>query len=606
MRHFTLLIFAILFMCLPHSVSAQAVTARNSIWNPTQRTIRYEYRLMNPTSDAVEKIDVYVPLPFESPRQEIHYLRMPEVGRSRIFTDQHGQRLVHYEIERLEPSECVELGYVAGVTMQNMCWNYESGEASPVLTTEQRTLYLRPETNYSMDSDFMIETAASLIEGATSDYEKLVRIHDHVIESVRYVRDDQWDPAEVVLSRGTGSCSEYNYVLSGLCRLAGLPTRCAGGSTNVFRDLPTTDTVFHRWTEVYLSDYGWFPVDCSRDANPIRGRRSHFGRVYVDALVWCRQAGGEDDTLGWDYRAKAHPWDQAPGIRENHRVRWFPYHEEEDVDAAFQWFLEDGETTPVPDLLECAVLRWSHAGEEERLKLIDALAQAGRIECLRRSAFLSEEGGLRERRLNALCVSPELADTFLEKIEELWGFRNWFKSIESKLSGTEDGRFMQARSVSRSTPTTTVSSSEIWDELCSDAIGRLEGLVELSDDDVLVIMPVTDQTSAGLGGLSDAIHAMLKECVLEELELRLVNEERLERWMTEQGPGRQEYWILANGDVELAPLELRPDVIVVPVCIVTEESGSVLYRLDLKVLKLEGCKYVTVTSRMRQTEDSVR
>jgi hypothetical protein len=243
---------------LAYDPSAKAALAeRPATWAPRQRTVRYEYRLVNSTDKPVTDLDVYVPLPLESPRQEIHYLHLPDAPTPHLVTDGHGQRLAHYKVERLEPGRWMELGYVVGVTLRNMRWNAEENQerATTLLTPEQRELYLRPETNYSMDSKLMRTTATSLVAGATSDWEKLEKIHDHVVSSIRYVRDNQWDSAETVLARGTGSCSEYNYVLSGLCRLAGLPTRCTGGTTNGFRDLPTTDTVFHRWTEVFLSDF---------------------------------------------------------------------------------------------------------------------------------------------------------------------------------------------------------------------------------------------------------------------------------------------------------------------------------------------------------------
>ncbi|HLB72496.1 MAG TPA: transglutaminase-like domain-containing protein, partial [Sedimentisphaerales bacterium] len=231
------------------------------------------------------------------------------------------------------------------------------------------------------------------------------------------------------------------YVLSGLCRLSGLPTRCVGGTISGSDALPATDAVFHRWTEVFLSGYGWFPADCSRDANPIRGKRSHFGRVYVDAMVWCCQAGGEDDTLGWEYRAKVRVNGNDPGIRENHRTRWFVFHPQEQVEAAYAWFSGDGEILPEPDLLECALLHWEKATLKNQLKMIRALAAAGRNECLRRAAGLPEADGLRQSCIRELCESPELAETVLEESRHLYRFRSWFRENESNLVPTPDGRF---------------------------------------------------------------------------------------------------------------------------------------------------------------------
>ena len=543
-----------------------------------------------------------MPLPLESARQEIHYLHLPKRGQHRIFTDKHGQRVVHYTFDRLQAGEWVDLGYVVGITLRNMRWNVSEqspSQETPVLTPEQRKLYLKSETNYSMETDVIREAAGSLIQDASTDFEKLVRIHDFVTNSIRYVRDNRWDPAATVLTRGTGSCSEYNYVLSGLCRLAGLPTRCVGGTSSGFRDLPTTDAVFHRWTEVFLSDFGWFPADCSRDANPIRGKRSHFGRVYVDAMVWCRQAGGKDDTLGWDYRAKAHVKGDDPGVRENHRTRWFVFHPEEKVEAAYTWFLDGSEARPEPDLLECALLRWREAAMENRLRMIHALADSGRNACLRRAATLPEADGIRETCVRQVCPSPDLADTLLEKSRDLYGFRNWFKSNESSLVPAGEGRFKLTESpTKREIPITTASSSsKIWMDLVPEVVLRLGESLDVTKEKAVVIMPVKDQTQAGLGVLCSSILSALKQHVSQEKGVELIDEDRFDRGMQEQGPGSEEYWILANGDRGQMPHELVPDIILVPVCITGKAKESVLYHLELKALDLHSCKYTKAIAR---------
>ena len=575
---------------------------KNTTWGAKSRTIRYEYRLMNPTSKPATGIVVNVPLPLVSPRQKIEYLHLPKSRPYQLVTDRHGQHLVRYTLDRLESGEWVDLGYVVGMTLKNIHWDASKlslPETAPVLTPKARELYLKSETNYSMDNDVMRNAAASLVEGATNDYEKLVRIHDFVTNSIRYVRDGHWDPAHVVLTRGTGSCSEYNYVLSGLCRLAGLPTRCVGGSSNGHRDLPTTDTVYHRWTEVFLEGYGWFPADCSRDANPIRGDRSHFGRVYIDALVWCRQAGGEDDSLGWDYRAKAHVQGDDPGIRENHRTRWFEFQEEEDVEAAYRWFLDGSGSLPEADLLECALLRWESAKVENRREMIQALAGAGRNECLWRAAIVPDP--LRTTCIRQLCQSPELAETVLEESRDLYGYRNWFRSHETRLVPVGDGRFeLSQRAASAKTPTTTASSSQIWMDLVPEVVSRAQESAGINDGKTVVVMPVTDQTVAGLGKERESILAALKHRFSEQLGIKVVDEVRFNKWMEQRGPGIGQYWILANGGCDEMPSDLAADIVLAPVCITSKGKDSVLYHLELKALELSNCKYTKAVARVRR------
>lgn len=573
-------------------------------WDPTPRTIHYEYRLLNATSDPATKLRVNVPLPQSTPRQQIQYLHLPENLTCEMVTDQHGQRLVQYTLDRLEPGEWIDLGYVVGITLQNMQWNY-SPTSSPyepaVLTPQARALYLKPETDYSMDSRLMRRTAASLTRDVSTDFDKLARIHDHIIDSIRYVRDDVWDPAATVLARGSGSCSEYNYVLSGLCRLAGLPTRCVGGSTSSLRELPTTDVVYHRWTEVFLSDYGWFPVDCSRDANPIRGKRSHFGRVYVDALVWCRQAGGDDDSLGWDYRAKAHIDGDDPGVRELHRTRWFRQYPEKDIEAAYEWLLRGNAGPPHPDLLECALLRWNDASPEARLRIIRELARAGRNTCLRRVATLPIANNLRSDLIEELSANEALATTLKKRSRNLSRFRDWFNQNEANLVSDGHGRFNLVSNESRKKiSTTTKSAQQIWLDLVPSAVEDSSTTVPVNQDTRLAVMPIVDQTLAGMSHQSEAIHAALKEGIAQQTRARLVDDRDFDRWMSESGPGPGEYWMLANRLSEFHSIPQCPDVVAVPVCISTQEENTVLYHLELKCLKLQGSQYTKVVSQKRR------
>ncbi|MBM4062731.1 MAG: hypothetical protein FJ265_16785, partial [Planctomycetes bacterium] len=580
-------------------------------WGDVERTVQYEYRVTNGKAGPSGRFDVFVPLPLATKRQQIHYLRLSERGRQREFTDVHGQRLVHYSFADLAPGEQIDVGFVAGVTLRNMRWDV-AGAADPqaVLGPEQRARYLRAESNYSMDSELMRRTAAELVAGATSDLDKLARIHDHIITKIRYVRDNTWDPAATVLARGTGSCSEYNYVLSGLCRLAGLPTRAVGGSIGGFRALPATDTVFHRWTEVFLQGQGWFPADCSRDANPIRGKRSHFGRVYTDALTWCCQAGGELDTLGWEYRAKLRPAGDESGLHQEHRTRWFALQREQELAAAETWLGAGRGPAPAPDLLECALLRWGEAGPDDRLRAIRALAAAQRPEALRRAAALPEAQDCRAGTVRGLCANQELADTVLAKSRSPAQFRTWFRDHEGDLVAAPGGRFeLRRKAPRRAVPATSAGSAQIWAELAAEVVDRLPGSAPIGKGKSAVVVPVTDQTLAGLGPSGPSIHADLKHRAAGELHLALLDEAAFDRAMAEHGPGSGEFWALANGDVGRMPKPLIPDFVLVPVC-VTEPAGNdetVRYRLDLRVLELAGCDSRSVTAeRRRQPADGER
>ena len=113
-----------------------------------------------------------------------------------------------------------------------------------------------------------------------------------------------WDVPEVVLKRGSGSCSEYTYTFVALCRAAGLPAR-SQGSIVVRGDDASIDEAFHRWAQIYLPNYGWVPVDANRgDAESPADQARGIGGLSNRFLI-TTQGGGDSEYLRWGYNSFA-------------------------------------------------------------------------------------------------------------------------------------------------------------------------------------------------------------------------------------------------------------------------------------------------------------
>jgi transglutaminase-like putative cysteine protease len=413
------------------STSAQAPTT----WGAVDRTARYEYRLMNATAQSARDITVYVPLPRGSRRQQVHYLQLSRLGYRGTITDRDGQRFAEYHIAELLAGAYRDFGFVAGVTLRSQRWPTSADQRVADLDAETRARYLTSQANYSMDTEVMRQAAAGLAAGGGDDLARLTRIHDFVCDRIGYLRDDRWDPAATVLRRGTGSCSEYNYVLSGLCRLAGLPTRQVGGSSCRGTRLPYTDVVFHRWTEVFLRGIGWFPADCSRDADPVRGRRGGFGAVHADVLVCSRGAGGAGDHLGCEYRAQREVRGEDPGLSCSHRCRWFALVEPAALARAARWLEHGIGLTPTPDAVECALLHYDAVPHEAQVRAIAALADGGRAVALRRAAALRLPQPAHLDLLRGLTAGADLAPRIVRLGTDPWRLHIWWSSHEPRLAG---------------------------------------------------------------------------------------------------------------------------------------------------------------------------
>ncbi|MHC4570200.1 MAG: transglutaminase-like domain-containing protein [Planctomycetota bacterium] len=83
-------------------------------------------------------------------------------------------------------------------------------------------------------------------------------IYDGVLDHMDYVINGKDDKGALkALELGKGDCTEYSDLFVALCRAKNIPARVVTGYT-VRTDVATSK---HNWTEVYMKDRGWVPID---------------------------------------------------------------------------------------------------------------------------------------------------------------------------------------------------------------------------------------------------------------------------------------------------------------------------------------------------------
>jgi transglutaminase-like putative cysteine protease len=134
--------------------------------------------------------------------------------------------------------------------------------------------FLRP--THLLPTDGIVKaTAANITKGARSDVEKARAIYEWIVENT--FRDPKTpgcglgDIRFMLESKDLGGkCADLNALYVGLARASGLPARDVYGirvakSELGYRSLGTASEVVtkaqHCRAEVYLTDYGWVPVD---------------------------------------------------------------------------------------------------------------------------------------------------------------------------------------------------------------------------------------------------------------------------------------------------------------------------------------------------------
>jgi hypothetical protein len=162
---------------------------------------------------------------------------------------------------------------------------------------------------YTLDEEMLrldrtAQAAQAVATDAAGPDAKARAIYQYVVQNLRYDRDGRWDPADVVLRRGTGSCTEMAYVFVSLCRNLGIPARMVWAATERRPAEVAVDALHHTWAEYHSPATGWTPVDCSRG---LSRPDDYFGRQDANVLAAVGDASlgrGAPHARPWQARVR--------------------------------------------------------------------------------------------------------------------------------------------------------------------------------------------------------------------------------------------------------------------------------------------------------------
>jgi len=119
--------------------------------------------------------------------------------------------------------------------------------------------YTEPEELIECNNPEIVSLAHNLTDDADDWHEKAMKLHNFVYRHMSYEAQDEERGALWALENAVGDCSEYSYLFVALCRAAGIPARIKAGFA--FHQASETLEDGHMWSEYYLENYGWTPVD---------------------------------------------------------------------------------------------------------------------------------------------------------------------------------------------------------------------------------------------------------------------------------------------------------------------------------------------------------
>ncbi len=274
--------------------------------DPREARVEYLWTLYNYGPGDIRNVTLNLAVPPTLPSQELLSEIEYSVPPTQTVVDRWGQHCAVLKVEQVAAGTKLPVSYSvkAKVSAIRYLIRPEAAGTLADIPADIRVAYTADGPRYRIHTPYIQETVKKVVGDEQNPYWIARKIYNFLIDRLEYQMVGGWDVPEVVLKRGTGSCSEYTFAFIALCRAAGLPARYQG-SIVVRGDDASIDEAFHRWAQVYLPNYGWVPVDANRgDAESPADQARGFGELANKFLI-TTQGGGDSEYLAWSYNSYA-------------------------------------------------------------------------------------------------------------------------------------------------------------------------------------------------------------------------------------------------------------------------------------------------------------
>jgi transglutaminase-like putative cysteine protease len=299
-----------------------------SRWEKRQMALHFIKEFRNYGPGTVNTLNVYLPLPENRDNQTLLDSIEFDSEPVEIFEDDWGQKIAHFSYNNIDSYGLVRAGWKVKANIYAAEYFIYPDKVGTIdkIPREIKDQYLQDAEKYLIHDPFIKKLARQIVGKEKNPYWIARRVMDYLGKNLSYNLKPigGWNPAPVVLKRGTASCSEYSYCMIALCRASGVPIRYVGAVSRRGDD-GWVDDVFHRWVEVYLPPYGWIPFDANKGDKPRPGDKVlGVGNVSARYIITTENGGGDkylwfgyNYGYNWTSEGKCRVHDQNYGLWSN-------------------------------------------------------------------------------------------------------------------------------------------------------------------------------------------------------------------------------------------------------------------------------------------------
>ena len=282
----------VLLPLLLFAVVAASATAEDS----RHFTFRYEFTVRNVTPG--ERVRIWIPLAHSDQFQSVKVLsKTGDLALKQTRESEYGNEMLYASEEKASKGEyhfAVEYDVVRNERVVPLGGTAHLAAAK--LSERERQRFLEPDRLVPV-TGLPAEIAAKEVAGRSTDLERARALYEYVFRTMKYDKSGTgWGRGDTLWACDSkrGNCTDFHSLFISMARSQKIPARYEMGFS-----IPTDKHAgevpgYHCWSDFYLKDTGWVPVDISEAWKHPEKHDYFFGAHDVNRMQFTM---GRDITL---------------------------------------------------------------------------------------------------------------------------------------------------------------------------------------------------------------------------------------------------------------------------------------------------------------------
>lgn len=249
---------------------------------PAQRRVELTYAVrVNDLGAAPQRVEAWIPLPREHRDQSLERYALREGHPATVVEDpEFGNRFLRVDLTAAaRAANGSPLPVTLELTVTRRAYSAWLRDEPPHRPRAGLASALEPDRLVPIDG-FIADEARRVVGDAHEPAVKARRLYEHIVDTLAYDKSgDGWGRGDAVYACDVrrGNCTDFHSLFMAEARSVGIPARFVIGVPLPAGEATGTIPGYHCWSEFWLDERGWVPVDASEADKHPRLRQFFFG-----------------------------------------------------------------------------------------------------------------------------------------------------------------------------------------------------------------------------------------------------------------------------------------------------------------------------------------